>query len=64
MIVRLTGFDGKIIWETDKPNGQPRRGLDVQRAKQYFGWEAKMPFDEGIRRTVKWYQEKHLQITT
>ena len=43
MIVRLTGFGGKIAWETDKPNGQPRRGLDVSRAREYFGWQAKMP---------------------
>ena len=64
LIVRLTGFGGKIIWQTDRPNGQPRRGLDVQRAKQYFGWEAKMPFDEGIRRTITWYQEHRLQTVS
>ena len=40
MIVRLTGFGGKIVWQTDKPNGQPRRGLDVSRAREYFGWQA------------------------
>jgi len=57
MIVRLTGFEGKLVWDTTKPNGQPRRGLDVRRAKEYFGWQAKMPFEEGIRRTIKWYKE-------
>jgi GDP-L-fucose synthase len=56
MVVRLTGYNGKIAWQTDKPNGQPRRGLDVSRAKDYFGWQAKVPFEEGIRRTIEWYQ--------
>jgi GDP-L-fucose synthase len=55
-IVQLTGYPGKIVWQTDKPNGQPRRGLDVTRAREYFGWEARVPFDEGIRRTIEWYQ--------
>jgi GDP-L-fucose synthase len=57
MICRQTGFEGKLGWQTDKPNGQPRRGLDVTRAKEYFGWSAQVPFEEGIRRTVEWYKE-------
>lgn len=57
MIVRKTGFQGELVWETDKPNGQPRRGLDVSRARQYFGWQARMPFEEGIQRTIAWFQE-------
>ncbi len=56
MIVRLTGYGGKIVWQTDKPNGQPRRGLDVSRAREYFGWQARVPFEEGMRRTIEWYQ--------
>ncbi|NOY98828.1 MAG: GDP-L-fucose synthase [Chloroflexi bacterium] len=56
MIIRLTGFEGELVWDTSKPNGQPRRGLDVSRAKEYFGWEAKMPFEEGMRRTIEWYR--------
>lgn len=56
MIVRLTGFEGKLVWQTDKPNGQPRRGLDVTRARDYFGWSAQVPFEEGIRRTIEWYR--------
>ncbi len=56
MIVRLTGFEGKLVWDTSKPNGQPRRGLDVSRAKAYLGWEAKTPFEEGLRRTIEWYK--------
>jgi GDP-L-fucose synthase len=59
-IVQSTGYQGKIVWQTDKPNGQPRRGLDVTRAREYFGWEAKVPFDEGIRRTIEWYQTQRL----
>lgn len=64
MIVRLTGFPGKIVWQTDKPNGQPRRGLDVTRAREYFGWEAKVRFEEGIRRTIEWYQTQRLPVGT
>jgi len=57
MICRHTGFEGKLIWQTDKPNGQPRRGLDVTRARDYFGWSAQVPFEQGIRRTIEWYKE-------
>jgi GDP-L-fucose synthase len=56
LIVRLTGFKGKLTWQTDKPNGQPRRGLDVTRAKEYFGWQAQVPFEEGMRRTIEWFK--------
>jgi GDP-L-fucose synthase len=55
MIARSTGFKGKLAWQTDKPNGQPRRGLDVSRAKEKFGWSAQVPFAEGMRRTVEWF---------
>ena len=54
-IVKLTGFKGEICWDTSKPDGQPRRRLDVSRAKKLFGFEAKMPFDEGLKRTIDWY---------
>ena len=57
MIARQTGFEGTLVWDTDKPNGQPRRGLDVNRAKEFFGWEAKVSFEEGMRRTIEWYKE-------
>jgi GDP-L-fucose synthase len=56
LITRQTGFSGKLVWQTDKPNGQPRRGLDVQRAREYFGWQAQVPFEEGMRRTIDWYK--------
>jgi len=54
-IVRLTGFQGKIIWDSSKPDGQPRRMLDTSRAKQEFGFEARMDFAEGLKRTIEWY---------
>jgi len=56
MISRLAGFEGKLVWDTSKPNGQPRRGLDVTRAKEYFGWQARVPFEEGMRRTIEWFK--------
>ncbi|HUI89462.1 MAG TPA: GDP-L-fucose synthase [Anaerolineales bacterium] len=62
LIVRQTGFEGKLVWQTDKPNGQPRRGLDVSRAKKYFGWSAQVPFEEGMRRTIAWFKENRSKI--
>lgn len=54
----LTGFDGQITWDTSKPDGQPRRCLDTTRAKERFGFEAQMPFEEGLRRTIDWWREQ------
>ena len=56
-ISRLTGFDGELIWDTSKPNGQPRRALDTSRAKEKFGFEARVDFDEGLMKTIEWYLE-------
>lgn len=61
-IVRLTGYMGKFVWDTSKPNGQPRRALDVERAKEYFGFKAQMPFEEGLQRTIKWFKENRVKI--
>jgi GDP-L-fucose synthase len=55
-IAHLTGFEGQIRWDTTKPNGQPRRCLDVERAKSCFGFEATTTFEDGLRRTVEWYR--------
>lgn len=55
-IAKLTGFDGEIWWDSSKPDGQPRRRLDVSRAREHFGFEAKMPFDEGLKATIDWYR--------
>jgi GDP-L-fucose synthase len=54
-IAGLVGFTGKITWDASKPDGQPRRCLDVSRAKREIGFEATMPFEDGLRRTVDWY---------
>lgn len=61
-IARLIGFEGKLVWDTSKPNGQPRRGLDVSRAKEYFDFEAQMPFEEGLEHTIAWFKENQNQI--
>jgi GDP-L-fucose synthase len=55
-IADLTGFTGEIRWDSSKPDGQPRRCLDVSRAKKYFGFQAKTDFDEGLRATIDWYR--------
>jgi GDP-L-fucose synthase len=60
MIARLTGFEGVLEWDTTKPNGQPRRALDTSRAESYFGFKAKMSFEEGLRRTIDWYVENKM----
>jgi GDP-L-fucose synthase len=56
-IARLTGFDGEIIWDTSKPNGQPRRVLNTDRARQEFGFQARTDFETGLRRMVEWYRQ-------
>ncbi len=56
LIARLTGYEGKMVWDTTQPNGQPRRGLDTSRAEAYFGFKARMGFEEGLRRTIEWYK--------
>jgi len=57
LIVKLTGFKGKIIWDSSKPDGQPRRCLDTSRARKEFGFEAKMPFEQGLKNTIEWYEK-------
>lgn len=54
-VARATGFAGRIVWDTTRPNGQPRRKLDTSRAEQWFGFRASTPFEIGLRRTVAWY---------
>jgi GDP-L-fucose synthase len=56
LIARKTGFTGEIHYDTNQPDGQPRRCLDVTRAKELFGFEATTPFDEGLDRTIGWYR--------
>jgi len=56
LIVKLTKFEGKIIWDNTKPDGQPRRCLDTTRAAQEFGFEAKVSFEAGLKKTIAWYE--------
>jgi len=62
MICRLSGFDGKIEWDSSKPDGQPRRCLDTSRAKKEFGFVAKMDFREGLKRTIEWYAKVRAKV--
>jgi GDP-L-fucose synthase len=55
LICRLMEFEGELVWETDQPNGQPRRCLDTTRAKEAFGFTAQVSLEEGLRRTIDWY---------
>ena len=57
-VAAATGFDGEIIWDTTKPNGQPRRQLDVTRARERFGFEAEVSFADGMARTVEWFRSQ------
>jgi GDP-L-fucose synthase len=57
LIAKLAGFTGRIVWDTSKPDGQPRRMLDTSRAPTAFGFVAKTPFREGLHRTIDWYRE-------
>jgi GDP-L-fucose synthase len=62
LIAKLIGFEGEVIWDTSKPNGQPRRKLDTTRAERAFGFRARVPFQEGLRETIQWYQASRKQI--
>jgi len=55
-LVKLMDFKGKVVWDKTKPNGQPRRCLDVSKAQKEFGFTAKTKFDEGLKKTVEWYE--------
>jgi GDP-L-fucose synthase len=57
LIAKITGFGGQIVWDTTKPDGQPRRCLNISRAEREFGFVAKTDFKEGLKRTIEWYRE-------
>jgi GDP-L-fucose synthase len=57
LICNLMEFKGEIVWQTDKPNGQPRRCLDTERAKSAFGFEAQVSFEQGLKNTIAWYRQ-------
>lgn len=60
LICELMGYDGELVWETDKPNGQPRRCLDTQQAMEKFGFRAEMEFRQGLGKTIEWYRQRHV----
>jgi GDP-L-fucose synthase len=58
LVADVTGFGGRIVWDTTKPNGQPRRSVDATRAREFFGFEARTPLRQGLERTAAWYREQ------
>ncbi|WGV23614.1 GDP-L-fucose synthase family protein [Halotia branconii] len=62
LICELMEFDGEIVWETDKPNGQPRRCLDTQRAKQAFNFTAGVSFEQGLKNTIEWWRKNAASV--
>ena len=64
LTAELTGYEGEIVWDTTKPNGQPRRRLDVSRAEELFGFRAITPFRTGLDRTIAWYRNHRLADAT
>jgi GDP-L-fucose synthase len=63
-IAKIVGFDGQIVWDATKPNGQPRRRLDTSRAEKLFGFKAKMSLSEGLQETISWYQAQSPQLVS
>jgi GDP-L-fucose synthase len=57
LICELMEYDGEIVWQTEQPNGQPRRCLDTERAKQAFGFTAQVDFKQGLKNTIDWYRQ-------
>lgn len=63
LITELTGFDGNVVWDESKPDGQPRRRLDTSRAKERFNWESSTSLEEGLKETINWYESNREAIT-
>ena len=63
LISKLMGFKGEIVWDTSKPDGQPRRMLDVSRAKKLFGFKAKTKFEAGLKTTIDWYMANRRKLS-
>ncbi|MCH8095111.1 MAG: GDP-L-fucose synthase [Chloroflexi bacterium] len=57
-VVELTGYEGEIVWDTSRPNGQPRRSLDTSRARERFGFVASTPLRDGLQSTIAWYRQQ------
>ncbi len=63
-IARLVGYEGEIVWDTTRPDGQPRRQLDLTRATNLLNWQAKTPLDTGLKRTIKWWTNHRVAAHT
>jgi GDP-L-fucose synthase len=61
LVAKLVGFEGELRWDMSKPDGQPRRHVDASRAAALIGWEAKVPLEEGLRRTIAWYRDNRAE---
>ena len=64
LIVKLTGFEGKVVWDESRPDGQPRRSLDTSRAYDKFGFKAQMEFKDGLKKTIEGYRDRIKDRTT
>ena len=62
LIVKLTNFKGKIVWDTSKPDGQPRRRLDTTKAEKEFGFKAKTRLEAGLMQTIEWYMKNKATV--
>ncbi|MEM1108445.1 MAG: GDP-L-fucose synthase [Planctomycetota bacterium] len=62
LVARLSKFEGEIVWDTDKPDGQPRRCLDTGKAERLMGWKAQVGFEEGLSRTIAWFEQNRHQV--
>ena len=60
LIADMTGFTGDIVWDSSKPDGQPRRALNTSRAERYFGFRAGMSLEDGLRQTIDWYRMRDI----
>ncbi len=63
LVARLCHFEGQVVWDATKPDGQPRRMLDTSRAEREFGWKAHIGFEEGLRETIEWYEAERRKPT-
>ena len=63
LVARLCRFEGDIVWDQTKPDGQPRRMLDTSKALREFGWKARIGFEDGLRETVAWFEQNREKIT-
>ena len=62
LIARLSNFEGEIVWDSTKPDGQPRRCLDTSKAQRLMNWQAQVGFEEGLARTIEWFEQHRHEV--